>query len=161
MSESCKKRDNREHLSTTFWMFRWVLSRLAPGWGSLHRPPAVVGTEVALQVDAHLAVQRGVDERVVASWAHGHQVAAHLEDVDEALSEHVEVWVQVQQQVQNLHKEHGETWITAVPGMFLIRLQSVLHYYLNVRWSRTHSLTSVKLDPNLRTAESKYKILIM
>lgn len=98
-----EKQDNIVHLSFSFWTLWSALSRLAPGWCSLYHPPPVVGTEVAFQVDAHLAVQGGVDERVVACWAHGHEVTADLEDVDVPLADHVEVWVQVQQQVQNLH----------------------------------------------------------
>lgn len=54
-------------------------------------------------MDAHLAVQRGVDEGVVTCRAHGHEMTADLQDVDVPLANHVEVWVQVQQQVQHLH----------------------------------------------------------
>lgn len=85
-----------------------MLSRLAPGWCSLHHPPPVVGTKVAFQVNAHLAVQGGIDEGVVACWAHGHEVTADLDHVDVALADHVEVWVQVQQQVQHLHNNMGK-----------------------------------------------------
>ena len=52
-------------------------------------------------------VDDGVDEGVVAGGAHGHQVAAHLQEVDVALPRYVEVGVQVQQQVQHLGRERG------------------------------------------------------
>lgn len=56
-------------------------------------------------MNAHLAVQRGVDEGVVTRRAHGHEVTADLEDVDVPLADDVELWIQVQQQVQHLHSD--------------------------------------------------------
>lgn len=41
-------------------------------------PAMATGAEVAFQVHADLAVQRGVDKRVVTGRAHGHDVAADL-----------------------------------------------------------------------------------
>lgn len=152
------------HLSFSFWTLWSVLSRLAPGWCSRYHPPPVVGTEVAFHVNAHLAVQGGIDERVVTCWAHGHEVTAHLEDVDVTLANHVEVWVQVQQQVQNLHnnmeKPGSQPCLECfyfIYSLFALILMIVLRCLTWV--DQEHSLMSVKTDPNLRTAESKYKIL--
>lgn len=158
VSESCKNGTILcicRFLFQTFW---WPLSRLAPGWCSLHHPPAVVGTEVAFQMNAHLAVQRGVDERIVASWAHGHQVTADLEDVDVPLADHVEVWVQVQQQVQNLHKNMEKPGSQLYLECFYI-IYSLFCINILMWDDQEHSLMSVKLNPNLRTAVPKYQLL--
>lgn len=44
----------------------------APGCCSLHHPPLAIVTDVAFQVNAHLAVQWGVDEGVVTCRTHCH-----------------------------------------------------------------------------------------
>lgn len=138
------KRDNIVHLSFSFLTLWLVLvSRLAPGWCCLYHPPAVVGTEVAFQVNAHLAVQGGIDERVVACWAHGHEVTADLEDVDVPLADHVEVWVQVQQQVQNLDSNMEEPGSQPCLECFYF-FYSLLVLRCSTWVDQEHSLISVK-----------------
>lgn len=140
------------HLSFSFWTLWSVFSRLAPGWCSLYHPPPVGGAEVAFQVYAHLAVQRGVDEGVVTGRAHGHEVTADLQDVDVPLANHLEVWVQVQQQVQHLHSDVEKSASQPCLECFYF----VYCILLNVSWSRTQFKCELNriLFNNLHTVDS-------